>query len=145
MFKKKDKWGNMAFIANSNLRTITKNTTDDDDIKTTLLSRNITVNGRRTSVRLEPEMWNALFDIAKRENCSIHDICTLISIRKNPKTSLTAGIRVFLMLYFRAAANEEGHARAGHGDIKFMKDRAGLTDAAMRKSAMKSEHNSVRM
>ena len=114
----------MAFIANSNLRTITKNTTDDDDIKTTLLSRNITVNGRRTSVRLEPEMWNALFDIAKRENCSIHDICTLISIRKNPKTSLTAGIRVFLMLYFRAAANEEGHARAGHGDIKFMKDRA---------------------
>ncbi len=93
---------------------------------TTLLSRNITVNGRRTSVRLEPEMWNSLYDIAKRENCTIHDICTLISIRKNPRTSLTAAIRVFLMLYFRAASTEEGHLRAGHGNFESMKIRAGL-------------------
>ncbi|MCA8931848.1 MAG: ribbon-helix-helix domain-containing protein, partial [Rhodospirillaceae bacterium] len=26
----------------------------------TLLSRNITVDGHRTSIRLEPEMWEAL-------------------------------------------------------------------------------------
>ena len=97
-----------------------------DDIRTTLLSRNITVDGRRTSVRLEPEMWNSLYDIAKRENCSIHDICTLIYLRKNPKTSLTAAIRVFLMLYFRAASTEEGHARAGHGNFEFMRQRAGV-------------------
>ena len=106
---------------------------DDGEVKTTLLSRNITVNGRRTSVRLEPEMWSSLYDIAKREDCSIHDICTLISIRKNPKTSLTAAIRVFLMLYFRAAATEEGHARAGHGNFEYMKHRAGLAAEASRK------------
>ena len=95
-----------------------------DDLKTTLLSRNVTVSGRRTSVRLEPEMWNALRDIAQRERCAMHDICTLVSLRKNARTSLTSAIRVFMMLYFRAAATEEGHARSGHGDIARMLRRA---------------------
>lgn len=92
--------------------------------KSSLVSRNITIMKRRTSVRLEPEMWSALREIAKREKCTIHDLCTLISVRKSPATSLTAAIRVFLMLYFRAAANEEGHMRAGHGNFDFMKQRA---------------------
>ena len=69
--------------------------------KSTLVSRNITVNRKRTSVRLEPAMWNALRDISRRERCTIHDLCSLIAIRKKEKTSLTAAIRVFLMLYFR--------------------------------------------
>ncbi len=92
--------------------------------KTTLVSKNVTVRQRRTSVRLEPEMWLALRDIALREKCTIHDICSLVSFRKNSNTSLTAAIRVFLMLYYRAAATEEGHRRAGHGDFEFMKRRA---------------------
>ncbi len=95
-------------------------------IKTTLVSRNITVMGRRTSVRLEPEMWLALKEISDRESCSIHDICTLVSARKNPRSSLTAAIRVFLMLYFRAATTEEGHVRAGHGNFQYMVQRARL-------------------
>ena len=92
--------------------------------KSTLISRNITVLGRRTSVRLEKEMWHSLRAIAKREDCTIHDICSLIQLRKNPNTSLTAAVRVFLMLYYRAAATEDGHRRAGHGDFKNMMDRA---------------------
>lgn len=92
--------------------------------KSTLISRNITISKRRTSVRLEPEMWVALKEISDRENCSIHDVCSLISVRKNSQTSLTAAIRVFLMLYFRAATSEEGHKRAGHGCFEVMKRRA---------------------
>ena len=91
----------------------------------TLVSRNITVSGRRTSVRLEPEMWRALKEISTRENCSIHELCTLINFRKNRRTSLTAAIRVFLMLYFRAATTDEGHGKAGHGSFDNMKRRAG--------------------
>lgn len=91
----------------------------------TLVSRNITVNGRRTSVRLEPEMWRALKEISARENCSIHELCSLVAFRKNKRTSLTAAIRVFLMLYFRAATTEDGHGRAGHGSFDSMKRRAG--------------------
>ncbi len=94
--------------------------------KSTLISRNITVLGKRTSVRLEPEMWRALKDIARRESCTIHDLCSLIALRKNVHTSLTAAIRVFLMLYYRAAATEEGHKKAGHGDFDSMKVRAGM-------------------
>ena len=95
-----------------------------DTGKSTLVSKNVTILGRRTSVRLEPEMWNALKDISKRERCTIHDICSLIHIRKRPMTSLTAAIRVFLMLYYRAAATSEGHVKAGHGDFENMKSRA---------------------
>lgn len=99
---------------------------DSEDTRSTLVSRNITILGRRTSVRLEPEMWNALRDIAKREGCSTHDICSLINLRKNIRTSLTGAIRVFLMLYYRAAATEDGHERVGHGSFETMKRRAQL-------------------
>lgn len=102
----------------------------EKDNGSTLVSRNITVSGRRTSVRLEPEMWRALKEISARENCSIHELCSLISFRKNKRTSLTAAIRVFLMLYFRAATTEEGHGRAGHGSFDSMKRRAGWHERA---------------
>jgi predicted DNA-binding ribbon-helix-helix protein len=94
--------------------------------KSSLVSRNITVLGKRTSVRLEPEMWRELKNISKREACTIHDLCSLISLRKANNTSLTAAIRVFLMLYFRSAATEEGHIEAGHGCFENMKRRAGV-------------------
>lgn len=96
--------------------------------QTTLMSRNVTVGKRRTSIRLEPEMWDALKDIARREGCTIHDVCSLVQLRKNARTSLTAAIRVFLMLYYRLAATEDGHRRAGHGSFQNMKTRAGLEE-----------------
>ena len=82
---------------------------------TTLISKNVTIHKRRTSIRLEPEMWAAIKEIAKREKCTIHRICSVVNDRKNKKSSLTAAIRVFIMAYYRAAATEEGHAKAGHG------------------------------
>lgn len=112
--------------------------------KTTLVSRNITVMKRRTSVRLEPEMWQALREIAKRERCTIHNICTLIDMRKNEKTSLTAAIRVFLMLYFRAATTEEGHRKAGHGDFEVMKRRARIDESATSVFSKKTPRNFTR-
>jgi predicted DNA-binding ribbon-helix-helix protein len=75
-------------------------------------------------MRLERQMWQALHEIAQREGCKIHDLCSLIQAHKHPNTSLTAGIRVFLMLYFRAAATDEGHGRAGHGNFREMTRRA---------------------
>jgi predicted DNA-binding ribbon-helix-helix protein len=95
--------------------------------RSTLRSRNVMVMGRRTSVRLEPAMWSALREIARHERCRIHDLCSLIERHKNPDTSLTAGIRVFLMLYYRAAATDEGHTRAGHGSFARMMERVRMT------------------
>lgn len=80
----------------------------------TLVSRNIVVAGHRTSVRLEPEMWDGLREICRRERLSVHQICTSVSLQKPERSSLTASIRVFVMRYFRNAATEEGHTKAGH-------------------------------
>ena len=101
-----------------------------EECKSTLVSKNITVLGKRTSIRLEPEMWRGLKEISERENCKIHDICSIVALRKNPNTSLTAAIRVFLMLYFRAATTEEGHKKAKHGDFMNMVKRARLAGNA---------------
>lgn len=85
-----------------------------------LISRNITVLGKRTSIRLESQMWSALKEIADRERCSIHDLCSLVATRRKPGLSLTASIRIFLMLYFKAASTEDGHSKAGHGGLDRM-------------------------
>ncbi len=102
----------------------------DDAYKSSLISRNITINGRRTSVRLEPEMWQSLHEISERERCTIHELCSLIQLKKAKNSSLTAAIRVFLMLYFRASSTAEGHERAGHGDFGHMCRRAGVPGRA---------------
>ncbi|GAB4373480.1 MAG: hypothetical protein Kow00114_35480 [Kiloniellaceae bacterium] len=86
----------------------------------TLISRNITLADRRTSIRLEPEMWDALTEICAREGRSLHDICTQIG-RERTQSGLTAGVRVFILNYFRRAASESGHA----GGARPHDDRAG--------------------
>jgi len=88
--------------------------------KNALISRNITIHDRRTSIRLESQMWAALKDIAEREKCSIHDICTVIADRKSDNITLTAAIRIFLVLYYKGASTEEGHKIAGHGSFQKM-------------------------
>lgn len=87
---------------------------DGDARNSTLVSGNVTVAGRRTSIRLESSMWSALREIARREGKTIHGVVTEIDLRR-AESSLTAGIRVYLLDYFRAAATDEGHRVAGHG------------------------------
>jgi predicted DNA-binding ribbon-helix-helix protein len=69
----------------------------------TLVSRNVTVSGRRTSMRLEASMWDAFFDIAEREHTNLDNLCTRIDEQRQ-ESSLTAAVRVFIMNYFRHAA-----------------------------------------
>ncbi len=82
----------------------------------TLVNRNVTIGGRRTSLRLEPAMWDALGEICRREEMSQHELCAMIDERRRA-SSLTAAIRVFIVNYFRAAATEAGHASIGHGAL----------------------------
>lgn len=74
-----------------------------DRESSTLISRNVTVAGRRTSMRLEASMWDAFFDIANRERTTIDLLCTHID-QQRQESSLTAAVRVFIMNYFRHAA-----------------------------------------
>ena len=63
-----------------------------------LINRNITVNGHRTSVRLEPEFWTGLAQIAEREHLTIDQLCSEID-RGAGDLSRTAAIRVFIASY----------------------------------------------
>ena len=56
-------------------------------------------------------MWDALQEICSREGRSIHEICAEID-RQRHQSGLTAGVRVFILNYFREAATEEGHIQA---------------------------------
>lgn len=67
-----------------------------------LVSRNVTVAGKRTSVRLEPEMWRALEEICRRESTSINAFCTEVG-RKNRPSSFTSALRAEIVLYFQRA------------------------------------------
>ena len=65
--------------------------------------RNVVVAGHRTSVRLEPAMWDALQDITRRQQMTIHDLVTAID-RERTASSLTAAIRVYIVDFYRSAA-----------------------------------------
>jgi predicted DNA-binding ribbon-helix-helix protein len=84
---------------------------------TTSVSRNVTINGHRTSLRLQSEMWDAIDEICRRERLSIHEFCSRIALQRNSR-SLTSEVRVYTMAYYRAAASDEGHVRAGHGVLE---------------------------
>ena len=77
----------------------------------TLVNRNVWVGQRRTSLRLELTMWQALDEVAAWTGVTIHQICTLVDQRRR-ESSLTAAIRVFLLTYYRAAAAGGVHGRS---------------------------------
>jgi predicted DNA-binding ribbon-helix-helix protein len=79
-----------------------------------LINRNIVAGAGRTSIRLEPELWDAIAEIGERESQNINT-----SVRQAEAAShaggRTSAVRVFIMNYYRSAASESGHAGAGHG------------------------------
>ncbi|MBP2300457.1 ribbon-helix-helix domain-containing protein [Azospirillum picis] len=92
-----------------------------------LKSQNIMIGGHRTSMRLEPTMWDALEEIGRREGFTVNRLCTQIKERIEEQArrrgmmpdetdvTLTSAVRVFIASYFRRACTEDGHLRAGHG------------------------------
>lgn len=67
-----------------------------------LVIHNVVVGRHRTSVRLEPVMWDALRDIARRLQVTTHDLVTEIN-HERTASSLTAAIRVYIVDFYRAA------------------------------------------
>lgn len=70
-----------------------------------LVSRNVRIGSRRTSMRLEPALWNALDEICRREGISRNELCTKIAHEKTASASLTSWIRIYIVNYFLKLAN----------------------------------------
>jgi predicted DNA-binding ribbon-helix-helix protein len=82
-----------------------------------LESRNVTVGNKRTSMRLEPQMWDAIEQIAVREGVTINNLCTQIDKRRSDRTlpvGLTSATRIFIISYFRRLVSQyERHPEGG--------------------------------
>ncbi len=79
-----------------------------------LVNRNITAASGRTSMRLEPEVWDALREVCLREGIDLRDLIKRVEQESAPG-GRTSAVRVHVLQYFRAAATEEGHREVGHG------------------------------
>lgn len=77
-----------------------------------LISRNVTVNGRRTSLRLEREIWDAFDEICEREEMTRNQLCTQIDSKRHG-SSRTSAVRAFIVTYFRMAAGNQGAENQG--------------------------------
>ena len=97
------------------------------------LRRNVTIDGRRTSISLEGHVWEGLIDICRREAIGIDTLCTAVD-RHRIRSSMSSSLRVYLLLYFRGLAERLADRSApGRLDGRFMQvalDRFRAAEAA---------------
>ena len=92
-----------------------------------LVNRNITAAGGRTSMRLEPEVWDALREICLRESLDLREVIRAV-VGGAEAGGRTSAVRVHVLQYFRAAATSDGHSLAGHGHLTASGPLLGLAD-----------------
>jgi predicted DNA-binding ribbon-helix-helix protein len=84
-----------------------------------LINRNVVAGRGRTSMRLEPELWDALLEICQRERQDINHLVRQIEAEGH-SGGRTSSVRVYVMQYFRTAASEPGHEAVNHGALDQM-------------------------
>jgi predicted DNA-binding ribbon-helix-helix protein len=68
-------------------------------------------------MRLEPELWDALAEICRREGQDINGLVRQIEAKieaNGHSGGRTSAVRVFVLQYFRAAASEAGQEPVSH-------------------------------
>jgi len=77
--------------------------------RSSLKMRNVRIGQRRTSLRLERPVWDALAEIVRRENTTLNLLLTRIADEQS-ESSFTASVRVYTLGYFRRMAERlEAH------------------------------------
>ncbi|MCR9071557.1 MAG: ribbon-helix-helix domain-containing protein [Alphaproteobacteria bacterium] len=67
--------------------------------------RNVTLGSRRTSVSLEEQVWDGLTEVCRREEVGLDELCTAVEQRR-VESSMSSALRVFLLTYYRHAAEQ---------------------------------------
>jgi predicted DNA-binding ribbon-helix-helix protein len=67
--------------------------------------RAIILFGHPTSVRLEPEFWQFLREIAFQRRLTLVELIQAIQRYKNNKVTLASALRVFVAQHYRAATS----------------------------------------
>ncbi len=81
-------------------------------MKVGLISRNVKIDGRRTSLKLEQVLWEALGEISESEGLTIHELISLVDHRRHNE-SRTSAVRAFIVTYLHKLASENGPLRKG--------------------------------
>src|SRR3954447_18866905 len=79
-----------------------------------LVNRNVVAERGRTSMRLEPELWDMLSEICERESQDMSALVRQIEAAGHAG-GRTSAVRVYIVNYFYSAATENGHAELSHG------------------------------
>ncbi len=87
---------------------------EPDGIRSSLVMHNVVVDGRRTTVRLEPVIWDVLQSIARQEEMTLHDLVSEIN-RRRTASSLSSGIRAYVVIYLSAGLREALSDRLSRG------------------------------
>jgi predicted DNA-binding ribbon-helix-helix protein len=75
-------------------------------MKSVVIKRSILINGRKTSVSLENEFWDALHEIADRGDIALSTIVDQIDTGRD-NINLSSAIRVFVLNHFRPLSGRE--------------------------------------
>ena len=68
--------------------------------KSATAKRSIVSNGKKTSLSLEDEFWNALKEIAAERHVKLSDLVTAIDDRRE-HANLSSAVRLFVLDYYR--------------------------------------------
>jgi predicted DNA-binding ribbon-helix-helix protein len=68
-------------------------------------TRNVTIGGSRTSIRLERQFWSGLEEIVTREGIPVNALVSRIRASQRGAGSLSSAVRVFIQAYFFALAH----------------------------------------
>ncbi|MFE0757448.1 ribbon-helix-helix domain-containing protein [Inquilinus sp. NPDC058860] len=68
-------------------------------------TRNVTIGGNRTSIRLERQFWSGLEEIVTREGVPMNALVSRIRASQRGDGSLSSAVRVFIQAYFFALAH----------------------------------------
>ena len=74
---------------------------EHDSARSSLVMRNLVVDGHRTTVRLEPAIWDVLRDIADQQEVTVHNLVSAIN-KQHIASSLSSAIRAYVVVYLFA-------------------------------------------
>ena len=75
-------------------------------MKSLVVKRSIHLRGRKTSVSLEDEFWNALKEIASDRNATLSELVSDIDAQRQ-HGNLSSTLRLFVLEYYRGKAAEK--------------------------------------
>jgi len=81
--------------------------------KSRITKRSIVVNGKKTSVSLEDEFWNALKVIAGKRLMNLSDLVTAIDGQRE-HANLSSAIRLFVLAFYQGQVSDVPAANTLH-------------------------------